>query len=245
MILLGDLKMGIIDFYGETFVAYIDISGFKHIMKNKKLIAKVVYDFYRCGYDVLNKYRNGDEPEDAKVQGIFVSDCGIVFVNTVYEEHKNNLDIVRESLDMLLGVIKDMNIRMLETDIMLTTSIAYGELYCTKKVEFKGISKNPVYGDAYLQAFLDSENRQNKLNSGECRIVKRNLPNNIINKESKEKYEYFRYLKDKGRYRSHLYYYWMLQDETKIIEYNLEYSNLENEKYRKKKKLLKKYIIMK
>jgi len=39
---------------------------------------------------------------------------------------------------------------------MLTTSIAYGSLKCSEKLEFKGISKNPFYGDVYLNAFMDN-----------------------------------------------------------------------------------------
>lgn len=64
--------MPIHDFHGETFVAFIDISGFKELMKNDDDALKALSRLYQAGYNVLQE-RNG-------VEGLFVFDCGILFV---------------------------------------------------------------------------------------------------------------------------------------------------------------------
>ena len=58
------------DFSGETFVAFMDISGFKELMKQGKAI-NALDVFYEAGFDVLEN--------SSHIEGIFVSDCGIVF----------------------------------------------------------------------------------------------------------------------------------------------------------------------
>lgn len=233
--------MGIYNFEGETFLAFIDISGFKHLMKNKEKIAETVYKFYQCGYNTLNKHRYGPNRELARIQGIFVSDCGIIFVNEDHEDLNQNLEVKRESLNLLLGVIKELNAGMIENNTVLTSSIAYGSLNCTEKLEFNGISKNPFYGDAYLHAFMDNENPQIKILPSECRIVKKNLPENLINKESRKKYEHFKFLQQKQNKPEHYYFYWMVNKRSKIREFTRSYSNLEEEKYKRMTKLIKKY----
>jgi len=68
--------MGISDFDGKTFVAYIDISGFKKMMKDRRKALRVLDEFYRAGYTALRDQKDSNH----KVEGIFVSDCGILFV---------------------------------------------------------------------------------------------------------------------------------------------------------------------
>ena len=68
--------------------------------------------FYSEGYRALRKQN--------KVEGLFVSDSGILFV-------KNTDGSITQQLHSLLSVIKKINIAMLQNDYMLTTSIAYGE----------------------------------------------------------------------------------------------------------------------
>jgi len=231
--------MGIHDFEGETYVAFIDIYGFKQMMKDKNRIDKVVYEFYDIGYTILSRYQNIDTNEPSRIQGIFVSDCGILFVNKDHQDINIDLKEKCESLNQLLNVVKDMNIHMINYDVMLTTSIAYGLLKCSAKLEFKGISKNPFYGDAYLTAFLDNEDPQIKIHPGECRIVKKSLPNGLITNESKLNYKNFKLLRKK---RNHYYFYWMLKKISKITEFNKKYLNLEAERYRRMSDLIKEYI---
>lgn len=233
--------MGIYNFEGETFLAFVDISGFKHMMKNKDRVAEVVQKFYQCGYNALYRHRFEADHELTRIQGIFVSDCGIIFVNRDHEDINENLGAKRESLDLLLGVIKELNVGMITNDVLLTSSVAYGMLNCTEKLEFSGISKNPFYGNAYINAFVDNESTQPKILPGECRIVKKNLPEDLITESSKNDYENFEFLKHKKNNMAHYYYYWMVSEKFKIREFTRSYSTLEEEKYKRMTRLIKKY----
>lgn len=48
------------------------------------------------------------------------------------------------------------------------------EISLIKTEEFSGISKNLLYGNAYLDAYLDSIDKP-KWNSGLCRILSKNI----------------------------------------------------------------------
>ncbi len=108
--------MAINNFDGNTFVAYLDISGFKVLMKEDTEKAWRALDrFYQHGYDVLN--------ENRQVEGLFISDCGVLFVRDCQNEVA--------SISSLLSAIREINERLLNrrervNNFMLTTSIAYG-----------------------------------------------------------------------------------------------------------------------
>ena len=57
--------MPVQNFHGDTFVAFLDISGFKELMKNDLNALNALNIFYQAGYNVLR-----DEP---MIQGFFVS----------------------------------------------------------------------------------------------------------------------------------------------------------------------------
>ena len=98
--------MPIEDFEGKTFVAFMDIVGFKKMMKESNKAWKVLHEFYNCGYKTL-KWQNFE----CQIDGIFVSDCGVLFAR--------GRDSVCQ-LKALLNVVKEINKKMLERDVMLT-----------------------------------------------------------------------------------------------------------------------------
>jgi hypothetical protein len=114
---------------------------------------------YSSGYRSLQRH--------PAVQGFFVSDCGILFV-------KDNP--LNGGLSTLLTVIKEINKDMAMQDFMLTSSIAYGAFKYKSKIEFTGIEKNPIYGNAYLSSVIDTEETIPKIEPTQFRIVKENLP---------------------------------------------------------------------
>lgn len=83
--------MGISDFEGLTFVAFIDICGFKQIMKDEEKVKKAVYKFYQSGYRTLKEHRDRKDNDKPQIQGIIVSDCGILYV--IRSHSKTNEDI--------------------------------------------------------------------------------------------------------------------------------------------------------
>lgn len=198
--------MPIADYNGKTFVAFTDISGFKELMKKDTDALEAIKFFYQTGFNVL---RNSENTE-----GLFVSDCGILFSRDGNIEYK---------LRTLLNTIKSINERMIERNYMLTTSIAFGHFNYQGKIEFQGIEKNPIYGGAYVQAFLDNETGKPRVQPGQCRLMKKNLPE--INEEN------FPLLLKRGNNDQHLYYYWNLEGTNQIEEFERKYRDSYSLKY--------------
>lgn len=194
------------NFDGNTFVAYLDISGFKELMKGKKAFY-ALDRLYQYGYDALIK-------NPRTVYGLFVSDCGILFAR----ESDNRT----HCLISLLEVIKEINQRMIEHEFMLTTSIAYGHFRYQNRIEFEGIEKNAIYGNAYVTAFLDNENGNPKIQPGQCRIVIEKLPRDII-EEINQSHDLFRFMHKRGRDKKHYYYYWNVENPHNIREFEKKY----------------------
>lgn len=154
-------------FNGDTFVAFIDIAGFTSMMleRDGRRAITALDDFYSVGYGVLRR----QHPGQPTVDGLFVSDCGILFVRG--DEHQ-----VEDRLSRMLGVIESIHRQCSERAVFLTTSIAWGAFSYQQRIEFPGIAKNPVYGNAYIRAFFDNSNAKPRIYSGECRIVRKDLP---------------------------------------------------------------------
>jgi len=208
---------------GDTFVAFLDISGFKELMRNEKKAWKALDRLYQSGYEILIHQNN-----ESRVEGIFISDKGVLFVR------RNNRIMLStsESLKSLLVMIKRINERMKENDFMLTTSIAYGKFTYREKIEFEGIEKNPIYGNAYVSAFLDNKNGKPKIRPGQCRIVKENLPEDIIRSiEHRQDNDIFRMIRQRNGDNKHYYYYWMVNNPSKIDRFEQNYKDAYNLKY--------------
>lgn len=201
--------MAIQDFSGQTFVAFLDISGFKELMKNDNEALAALSCLYSSGYEVLS--------EPNTVEGFFVSDSGILFVR----EGTN-----QEKLSKILAAVKSINLKMLNDGYLLTTSISFGTFDYHGKLEFQGIEKNPIYGSAYVKAFLDNEKGTPKIQPGQCRILKNNLPEEIDNTTNN-----FPMLKERLPDRTHLYFYWNVPTIESIVEFEANYNNSYKLKY--------------
>ncbi len=95
---MGCINIPIKTFEGMTWIAYIDLSGFKKFTQENK------------GLNVLNKFMDDAYQELGVTQrfdGIFFSDSGVVF----YPQHisKNNNEVKFRVLNDLLKFIKRLN----------------------------------------------------------------------------------------------------------------------------------------
>lgn len=115
---------------------------------------------------------------------------------------------------------------MLLHGYMLTTSIAYGEFDYHGKLEFNGIEKNPIYGSAYVKAFLDNEKGQPKIQPGQCRVIKQNLLGDIDLLDPD-----FNLLKVRQQDTRYLYYYWHVHNHQGIEEFEQHYNDSYKLKY--------------
>ena len=214
--------MPIENYDGKTFVAFIDISGFKKLML-KEEGWKALDKFYNTGYNILQTL---NQPDNPKIEGIFISDKGILFVRD------NPNYPIADNLKSLLRVIKRINKKMTENDIMLTTSIAYGNFKYQERIEFSGIGKNPIYGNAYVSAYLDSKKETPKIQPGQCRIVKENLPDDVTRTiEQNQENDIIRMIQRRDSDKKHYYYYWMRNDPSEIDKFKQDYKDTYNLKY--------------
>ena len=192
--------MPVRNFLGATFVAFVDISGFKEMMKGDGSYAVRALDkLNQAGYDILRNNHN--------INGFFISDCGILFVNNP-ELSK------RDQLMCLLDVVRSINRALIKNDIILTTCIAFGQFSYHQRLEFEGIEKNPIYGNAYVAAFLDSEMGKPKIQPGQCRILDHYV--NELNLDQIDLIE---------KSNAHFYYYWMADGTDEISDFKNAYSD--------------------
>ena len=207
--------MPIQPFDGQTFVAFIDISGFKLMMNNNETAIRALQQFYQAGYDTLN---TGNA-----IEGFFISDCGILFCRSGQAE---------EQLEFMLAAVKTINRRMLTHEIILTTAIAYGHFNYTDRAEFDGIEKNAIYGEAYLNAYLDNANGKPKLRAGQCRLLLSQFPPQLA-----DQLRNYPLLVRKGR--NYLQYYWNVDEAREIADFENRYNDSYNQRFAGMLKALK------
>lgn len=227
--------MPIENYNGKTFVAFVDISGFKHYMKYEpEKAVKAINSFFQNGYAILKTEHN-----EFKVEGIFVSDCSILFVRN--EVRSQNM--IYRSFKSLLNVVKHLNIAMLRDNFMMTTSIAYGEFNYQDRIEFTGITKNPIISNAYISAYLNSELKP-KIKPGQCRIVKEDLPEKLNESICEtDNIDIIKMIKNRKYDPNNYYYYWTLDDSDEIENFEIHYASAckldEKHKYNKILDILK------
>lgn len=201
------------NFDGDTFIAFIDISGFKDLMKNNERAFAALNTFYNSGYSALSIY--------GEVQGLFISDSGILIAPLNCEKGV--------SLELLLKVIREINRDMRSNGFMLTTSISYGKFTYRERIEFPGIEKNPIYGNGYVSAFLDNESGTPKIQPGQCRIIKENCPIDLGANENEG--NTFSLVQKRLGDGQHYYFYWMLDSPADVETFERNYIDTYNLKY--------------
>ena len=187
--------MSVEPFQGETFVAFMDIAGFKSMMDEGQRAQGALDAFYSAGFSVLRDNRNDDAPVD----GFFISDCGVLFV-------RGEDKAACARLESLCRVVRQIHQRTFEGAVQLTTSMAWGEFSYHERIEFSGIEKNPIYGNAYIAALADNEGRSPTLYPSECRLMRAGLPEGVLvfcTRKQGEVAKRFRETSD------HFYYEWM------------------------------------
>lgn len=214
-------------FEGDTFVAFLDISGFKKMMEEEGGKAWEALDLlYNTRYRILKN------PNNEKVCGVFVSDSGILYIND-----KSQIDCdLKANLILLLNIVKEINKTMLENNFMLTTSISYGEFKYQDRIVIPNVDKSAVYGGAYVKAYLDNEHGNPKIKPGQCRIIKKGLPDQIC-RYIREEFDIFKMFQAHDLY---YYYYWMCNNQEDIQKFKSDYKNAHECRYQKLCKVLKK-----
>lgn len=222
--------MSIPDYEGETYLAFLDISGFKKLMKEKKA-QQALDSLHSHAFNIIDEY--GD------IIGILASDSCVLFVNKKLELHEDT----EYYLSLLLDKVKQMNRNLIKDGFMVTTSIAYGQFRYEKRIEFNRIEKNHFFGNAYVDAFLDNEHGNKKIKPGECRLLINTFPENIKtllnNQENLEMPLSGNSLGLLNKVGTYHYFYWMLKDSSDITNFKNKYTRAYESRYKLLKKLLK------
>lgn len=201
---------------GNTFVAFLDISGFKELMK-KDSAWDALDTFYNLGYEVTN--------DSNHIEGIFVSDSGILFCRNQSVIDKYN------SLREMLSCVKRINQEMAGKDFMLTTSIAYGHFRYQNRIVTDRNTKTPIFGNAYLEAYIDNEMGKPKMQPGQCRILINDVTKDIFENQMHNGDPIFSMVKSRDTRDKHYYYYWMVSEMGRIEEFENLYNDSYNLKY--------------
>ncbi|OBW63492.1 MAG: hypothetical protein A9183_07155 [Dehalococcoides mccartyi] len=212
--------MPIHNFNGETFVAFMDLCGFKELMRTEDKAWRALDSLYTTGYRVLRENNNQNQ-----IEGIFVSDCGVLFVRRNQQQGIS----VETDLESLLLAVKNINEAMLNVDLMLTTSIAYGQFRYQERIEFIGIEKNPIYGNAYASAYFDNANGNPRIQPGQCRLIKKGFP--AIRENNLNAGQFSDFLRERAGDSQHYYFYWNVLNPDEIDGFEERYKDAYNMKF--------------
>jgi hypothetical protein len=197
-------------YHGNTYVAYLDISGFSEMMKDLVSAGRVLDNFFATIYRFCEQ-QNTTLP---KICVIVAFDCAALFIRNRNEGDKLN------GLLKMLTFVKQANRHFImgnrSQPFITACSIAYGYFDYEDRAELADLRKNYVFGRPYLDAVLDQKKGKPRMRAGECRLLTKRLPR-------------------LGQFRSdsllsfvlrrggHRYFYWMLNDPGQQHDFDKDY----------------------
>ena len=220
-------------YHGETYVAYIDISGFAEIAGDLRSAQRVLNEFYNAIFEFCENHTR----TSPRISIIVASDCAILFTRNRTADDRLN------GLSLILDFIKNVNRRFITSShsqpFMTTCSIAYGRFDYEDRVEFADLRKNYLFGRPYLDVVLDQKKGKPKIRAGECRLLRGKMPQ--IGRHRSE--PLFSFVLKRGNRH---YFYWMLNSREHQSSFNrdyqIAYKSRKRDNYSKVIKVLQKYI---
>lgn len=220
-------------FDGDTWVAFLDISGFKQMMKNLHLAEITLDKFYNTVYREVFRINHEFPFEtytggNAQISVVVVSDCAIIFVdNQGLSEDK------ARDLHIILDIIKSINLELInpaqEPQIMTTCAIDFGQFKYSNRSSDLHTSKSFFYGQTYVKAYLGSEELSKT--PGFCKV----LNSDFSIPETLKTSSPFSLLKKNGK---HYDFYWMLANAEHLTTFKKTYDTLSQSVYEQIKSLL-------
>jgi len=235
--------MPIATYDGETYVAYLDISGFKELMKKAGKAEKALGQFYITVNSVGLGFCPPNDPSFFEVNAVLFSDSAILFSRNPVRQF-NEVELIRQDkvkgICSILTFIQRINwklISFINNPIMTACSIDYGKFRYEDRIEFEGIDKGFVIGKPFVNAFLDVENGRPKIQPGECRLLKSNL---ALDGALPTNYKPFSLLESRDRY---YYFHWMIQSLEEIERFKQDFEDTYQLKYAGMIQVLQKYAL--
>jgi hypothetical protein len=212
--------MPIEPFEGATWVAFIDVCGFKKMVPKPQKAKEALTKFYNTIYKVNRLYHEnyGLDVRSVQINSLMVSDCAVIFVDSRARKIEDWAVAKAENLNVLLWAISTINRSLINPtngpQIMTTCAIDYGYFEYAKRNEDEHTEKNLFFGEAYLNAFLKTEDKKGlKSMPGYCRVIRRGFSvppaHNVLLslKENGDCYDYF----------------WMTVDPRQIDDFEAKY----------------------
>ena len=220
-------------------MAFLDICGFKSLMKKGKAI-DALNKFYSTIFEVGDRFRKPVYRGLVEVDAIAVSDCAVLFsrIDTSNSSKTRPKDALK-GLQSILEFVRRVNSALISPkegpQILTTSSIDYGDFKYEDRIEVSNMKEVYFIGQPYVNAFLDNEFGDPKILPGECRILRDHLdfisefPDSLP----------FSVLIPKGK---HYYYYWMIHNPDHIERFKKEYDNIHQDVYKELKQLIQKHV---
>jgi hypothetical protein len=214
-------------FDGNTWVAFLDVSGFKEMMKITPNADNALNKFYKTIFKAVI-VANHNFPKDmfssgrTTISSLVVSDCAVIFV----DNQKAPVDVNRD-LFRLLSIVSSINRDLISSQVtprlITTCAISCGQFKYVNRGQDMHTEKNFFYGDAYIKAYFGNE--ELKRFPGHCRILEKevNIPQDLAAQFP------FKVLKKNGDFHD---FYWMLNDLNGLPVFEQKYSHVSREKYR-------------
>ena len=220
-------------FDGRTWVAFLDVSGFKEMMKATTTAENALSKFYKTIFKAVIVANNNFPRElfssgRASISSLVVSDCAVIFVDNQKAKEDTNRDLYL-ILNIIAAINRDLINPQVNPQIITTCAINHGQFKYINRGQDMHTEKNFFYGEAYVKAYLGNEELR-KL-PGHSRIFKKILdipaglckifPFNVISKKA----DYYDF-------------YWMLDDLQCLKAFEDKYAGLSQERYRQMTSLL-------
>jgi hypothetical protein len=211
-------------FSGNAFVAFLDICGFKDMVRNIPGQAQTTLNnFYR----IVNEEATASE----EINCIAISDSAIIFsgvddseINTLGQRNLETIEM--NKLVAILRFSKSVALRMIDYKIAISGSIAYGRFEYQKRMAGDRVVKAMLLGSAYMDAYSDVEEGKPKLKLGQIRIKPEKKIKTILKVATNDAPELSLLKRETGGF----YFYWMVNSfqelDTFKKEYDQKYSNL-------------------
>ncbi|MCK5610435.1 hypothetical protein KAR91_51660 [Candidatus Pacearchaeota archaeon] len=122
-------------FDGETFVAFSDLSGFKYYMKDRDRAFQALNTLYNSAYSILQAHQD--------ISALAVSDCVVAWARN-------------QQIDSIIEFTSKLHKLMIEQKYFIKTTIAWGKFEYRNRLQLSNMQKGMILGGAYLTAYLNN-----------------------------------------------------------------------------------------
>jgi hypothetical protein len=233
---------------GYTWVAFLDVSGFKREVGDDIALATGILDkFYQRMYDVCLKINRNNERMLLPIMNVVAaSDCAVIFsrppkrVRKHVPTNDNNSEKTK-SLSSILNFVQRVNCLLIDAEprssVLTTCTFAYGFFVYQDKRELSDMRKNCFLGAPYMEAYMDNERLKSQ--PGYSRIMAKDPNLRLADLPETEPFSLL------GEHTDYWYFYWMLDSLNDLDDFEKEYQGAcllgDHLKYIRIKEVLSKY----